>query len=344
MPVEQTAFGKLSDGRTVPAFIITNAGGYRVKLSAYGAAVVSVEVPDAEGAVADVVLGFDDVSGYENDPHYIGRTIGRVANRIGGSCFELDGKRYPLPANEGKTHLHGGPGGFHRKIWNAEVVDEQSVRMFLESPDGDQGYPGTLSVELLFTWTNGNELKLEYRATADRPTVCDLTHHTYFNLAGSGSTLDHRLSINASKRLLIDERFVPTGETEPVSGSVYDFRIARPIREYTEGQQGGHGEYYVLDAPGTLAPAAEVTDPGSRRSVQCFTDQRSLVFYEGFFVGGDGKGGQLYRRHSGFCLETQNHVNAVNIGTFPSARLEPGGEYRQICVYRFGVDAREICC
>ncbi|QBG48078.1 galactose mutarotase [Verrucomicrobia bacterium S94] len=342
MPVEQTAFGKLSDGRTVPAFVITNADGYRVKLSAYGAAVVSVEVPDAKGAVADVVLGFDDVSGYEADPHYIGMTVGRVANRIGGSCFTLDGTRFSLPANEGETHLHGGPGGFHRKFWNAEVVDEQSVRMFLESPDGDQGYPGTLSVEVLFTWTNGNELKLEYRAAADRPTVCDLTNHTYFNLAGTGSTLDHRLSIKSCERLLIDERFVPTGETEPVDGSVYDFRIARPIREYTEGQQGGHGEYYVLHAPGTFAPAAEVTDPGSGRFMQCFTDQSCLVFYEGYFVGGEGKGGQLYRPHSGFCLETQNHANAVNIGTFPSARLEPGGEYRHTCVYRFGADGLDV--
>lgn len=338
MSVKQVPFGQLGDGRDVPAFVITNTNGLSVKVSAYGAAVVSVDARDADGNVADIVLGFDDVSGYEKDPHYIGVTIGRMANRIGNSHFQISGKRVVLPTNEGTTHLHGGMHGFHRQLWDPEIVDGQSVRMSLVSRDGDQGYPGNLSAEVLFTWTDENELNLEYRATTDQPTVCDLTNHSYFNLAGQGDTLDHLLTINSDERLLINDDFVPTGEVSNVWNSVYDYRQSRPIRDYTVGQEGGHGEYYVLKTSGEPELAVRAVDPVSKRSVECYTDQSMLVFYEGYFVGGEGKGEQTYSRHSGFCIETQNHVNAVNITDFPSPFLNPGQEYRHMCMYKFGVD------
>lgn len=336
MTVECIPFGTLSDGQKVPAFVMTNANGLRVKLSAYGAAIVSIEAPDRDGKVADVVLGYDDVSGYEHDANYLGVAIGRVANRIGEAQFVLDGKTYHLPANEGNTHLHGGD-GFSRRVWSAQAISDHSVGMTLVSPAGDQGYPGTLTVKILYTWTDDNVLKIEYRATTDQPTVCDLTNHSYFNLAGTGNTLDHQLMIASNKRALINDAFVPTGEIVSVDGA-YDFRAKKAVRSYAEGQNGGHGEYYILTGSADeLSLVAKLQDPASGRSMECYTNQNMLVFYDGYFVDGIGKSGQAHHHYSGLCLETQNFANAVNIPNFPSARLAPGNEYRHTCIYKFNL-------
>ena len=340
MSVEEISFGKMSDGREISVFVITNKNGLRAKFGQIGAAIVSIEVPDKNGEIADVVLGYDDAAGYETDTNYIGMVIGRVSSRIGKAHFELDGETFHLEANEnGVTHLHGGSQGFHRKVWGAEIVGENSVRMKLFSADGESGYPGDLAVEVLYTWSDENALEIEYSATAlTCSTVCDLTNHSYFNLAGSGSTQSQFLQVFADRHLLVDEEFIPTGEFADVDGVICDFREEKRIVDLTNG--GWHGAQLAVNRAekDDVILVAKARDEKSWRTVECFSNQNSLVFYDGKFLGGIGKNGVKNVAFGGFCLETQNFTNAVNRPQFPTSRLNVGEKYRHICIYKFGVE------
>jgi Galactose mutarotase and related enzymes len=341
------SFGLLPDGRAVSLFTLTNARGHVVTLTDYGAAIVGVEVPDRSGAPADVVLGFDDLPGFlsETNP-YFGCVVGRCGNRIARGRFTLDGKAYRLAVNNGPHHLHGGARGFDKLLWRSEVVGENppSVRFSLGSPDGDEGYPGALDVEVVYTWTDESELRLDYRAVTDRATVVNLTNHVYFNLAGQGrgDVLGHRVRIPAERYVSVDETLIPTGELAPVAGTPMDFREEHTIGERLRAVGGdpiGYDHTYVLKtAPSDeTVLAAEVTEPAGGRRLRVFTDQIGVQFYSGNFLDGAcvGKGGVRYEQHTGFCLETQHFPDSPNQPAFPSVVLRPGQVYRTSTSFRF---------
>jgi len=344
MGVAKRSFGKTADGREVTAFVLANASGTRVKVINYGATVVSVEVPDRDGKLADVVLGFDGIEGYQgSDNPYFGATCGRYANRIAKGRFALDGTEYSLATNNGPNALHGGMEGFDKKIWDAEIVGEGTVRMSLASPNGEEGYPGTLRVELVYSLSADNELRLEYAATTDRKTVLNLTNHSYFNLAGGGSVLGHTIQINADRYTVVDDTAIPTGELRAVAGTEMDLRTPVPIgKNIADVQGGGYDHNYCINAPaeGGLVFAATVVEPVSGRTLECLTTEPGVQFYTGNFLEDiSGKGGATYNRQEGFCLETQHYPDSPNQPGFPSTKLAPGETYAQTCIYRFGVVA-----
>ena len=354
--VEVRSFGRTSDGRTVNAYVLRNSRGMEAVLTEFGATLVALRVPDRDGALADVVLGFDDVSGYESkDNQYFGCTAGRVANRIAGSEFTLDGRRYPLAANNPPNHLHGGDEGFGQKLWITELAENAAqVHFYHVSPDGEEGYPGRLRATVVYTLTEANELVLEYTAEAGAATPVNLTHHSYFNLAGAGSptVLDHELQVNAAQYTPTDETLIPTGELASVAGTPLDFRKPTRIGDRVAQLDGtaalGYDHNYAVreqalaaDAATVLAagPVAVLSEPTSGRVMEVYTDQPGLQFYCGnFLFGQQGKGGAVYPHRSGCCLETQGFPNAVNEPSFPNTVLRPGETYRQLTVHRFLVD------
>lgn len=335
----------MTDGRAVELFTLTNAGGSTAKITTYGARLTEVHVPDRNGKRADVVLGFDNLAQYVSHREYFGTTTGRVANRIAGGKFEIDGIRYTLPLNNGPNTLHGGTVGVDRAVWaGREVTDPAgpTVEFSHVSPDEDQGFPGDLSMRVRYTFTDANEVCIEFHATTDKPTPVNLCNHSYFNLAGAGSgpIYDHVLMLNASHYTPVNEALIPTGEILPVAGTIMDFRRPTPIGAHIrEVPGGGYDHNYVLDSrDGHLALAARVEDPRTGRKLEVFTTEPGIQFYSGNFLDGSLQGiGGRYERHGGFCLETQHFPDAVHHANFPSIILRPGETYRHTVVYAFGV-------
>lgn len=341
MSIVKKPFGKTAGGRAVAAFVLENRNGVKATVITYGAALVSVETPDRDGRMADVVLGFDDLAGYQSAANpYFGACCGRYANRIAQGRFALDGKEYALATNNGPNALHGGWVGFDKQVWDAEIVGE-SVVMTLVSPDGDEGYPGTLAAELSYRLVDGNSLHIDYAASTDKKTVLNLTNHAYFNLAGGGTVRNHLVAINADRYTVVDDTSIPTGELRAVAGTEMDLRTPTPIGQNIDAVQGlGYDHNYCLNqpAPGKLVLAARVEEPESGRTLECRTTEPGVQFYTGNYLGNIvGKGGAVYNKHEGFCLETQHFPDSPNHPHFPSTELAPGQAYAQSCIYRFGV-------
>jgi aldose 1-epimerase len=342
-------FGKTADGRAVTLFVLTNVNGLRVRAITYGGIITSLEVPDRAGAMADVVLGFDRLDGYLTDHPYFGAVVGRYANRIAGGRFTLDGRTYALATNNGPNHLHGGRRGFDKFVWDAAPAPSGAAVTFSRtSPDGEEGYPGTLEARVGYTLTDSNELIVEYHATTDKPTPVNLTQHTYFNLAGDAGrdVLGHELTIHADRFTPVDATLIPTGEIADVQGTPFDFRrptaigarIDAPHEQIVRGK--GYDHNFVLNRTRDgLEPAARVVEPKSGRTLSVSTTQPGLQFYTGNFLDGSitGKRGRTYAQRTGFCLETQHFPDSPNQPSFPSAILRPGQPYSTKTVFTFGV-------
>ena len=347
--IEKTAFGKLADGGDVSLYTLKNKSGMQVVITDFGATVVSVVVPDRNGNFADVVLGYDSLSGYVNDKSYFGVIVGRYGNRIGKGKFTLGGKEYQLTVNDGVNHLHGGAHGFHKVVWRAEPMETdstKSVKLTYSSPDGDEGYPGNVTVQVTYTLNEQNELVIDYRGTTDQTTILNPTHHSYFNLTGSftETMLDHQLMMDADYFTPIDNGFITTGEVKSVAGTPMDFRTPTPIGQriqdpYEQLIYGkGYDHNWVLrDYSGKVRKAAELFEPGSGRLLTVLTDQPGLQFYSGNFLDGTnvGKGGMVYKHRTGFCLETQHFPDSPNKPHFPSTVLRPGEKYDTTTVFKF---------
>ena len=342
--IDESLYGKTPDGHDVHLYTMTNSNGMRVKLTDYGAIAVSVEVPDKEGNLADVTLGYDTLEGWLGNTSYFGATVGRYANRIAKGQFELGGKTYTLAKNNDENHLHGGIKGFDKCLWDAEMVetdDGAGVRFIRISPDGEEGYPGNLQVTALYSLSGTNEFKVEFTATTDAPTIVNLAHHTYWNLRGpaAGDVLGHELMLNADKYTPVDAGLIPTGELKAVEGTPMDFTQAKPIGKEIGEVPGGYDHNFVLNdyAPGKVRLAARVTEPTTGRVMEIRTDQPGIQFYSGNFLDGTitGKGGVTYEKHFGFCLETQHYPDSPNKPDFPSVVLKPGETYRHVMIHTF---------
>ena len=346
-------FGKMPSGEQVNLYTLRNPQGVEAAVTNYGARVVSLKVPDRSGKFDDVVLGFDQLDGYLKNNPYFGAIVGRYGNRIAKGEFTLDGVKYSLARNNGENALHGGLKGFDKVVWSAKGVstsDGPGVELKYLSKDGEEGYPGDLSVTVTYSVTGNNELKIEYDATTNKDTVVNLTNHSYFNLAGQGNgdILDHLVMINADKFTPIDAGLIPTGELRSVEGTPFDFRKPTAIGarinvndpQLKFGQ--GYDHNFVLNGGGDgLVLAARVTDPKTGRVMEVLTTQPGLQFYTGNFLDGTirGKGGKVYRRRSAFCMETQHFPDSPNQPKFPSAVLKPGERYRSTTIYRFPAES-----
>jgi aldose 1-epimerase len=349
MGITKEPFGKTQDGEAVDLYTLVNASGMRVRVMTYGGIIVSLEVPDRAGKLADVVLGFDGLDGYLKGHPYFGAIVGRYGNRIARGKFTIDGVEYTLVCNNNGNHLHGGTKGFDKVVWKAKdftEADAVGLELTYVSKDMEEGYPGTLSCVVTYRVTNKNELVLEYRATTDKPTVLNLTQHSYFNLkgAGQGDILGHEVMIVADRFTPVDKGLIPTGELRPVAGTPFDFtkataigaRIGAADEQLTIG--GGYDHNFVLNSKGgSLAPAAAVYEPSTGRLLEVLTTEPGLQFYVGNFLDGSnvGKGGKPYKHRYGFCLETQHFPDSPNQPSFPPVVLRPGATYATTTVFRF---------
>ena len=343
MSARQESFGKTPDGKPVDLYTLTNPGGVTARITNFGGILVSVQAPDRDGKMADITLGFDKLDGYLGKHPYFGAIVGRYANRIGKARFTLDGKLYTLAANDGENHLHGGIKGFDKRVWRLDEIsegDKAVVKMSYISEDGEEGYPGNLACSVTYTLTKDNQLKINYEAETDKATVVNLTNHSYFNLAGQGNgdILGHELTLNADKYTVVDEGLIPTGENRPVKGTPMDFTKPMTIGSRIDQVEGGYDHNYVLNSGGgTLTLAAKVYEPTSGRVLEVYTDQPGVQFYTGNFLDGSitGKGGKVYKKHYGFCLETQHFPDSPNKPGFPSVVLRPGQTYKTETDYKF---------
>ena len=338
-------FGLLPDGRPVEQFTLRNPKGIEVQLLSYGGIVTSVKMPDNEGVVADVVLGFSSLPAYLKGHPYFGCITGRVANRIAEAQFDLEGRNYKLAANNNRHHLHGGVRGFDKQVWSAlPFRDERGAGVVLtrRSVDGEEGYPGNLDCEVLYRLTSNNDFEVEYTAVSDRSTLVNLTHHSYFNLAGrgaSGGVLGHELMLRARRYTPVDSEGIPSGALATVVGTAFDFSNYHTIGERIAQVEGGYDINYVLDTDGrSFDLAAVLLHRKSGRSVEVWTDQPGLQLYTGNFLDGTlSDGATSYEKHGGVCLEAQRFPDAPHKAHFPSIVLDKGDVYRQRTVYKFRV-------
>jgi aldose 1-epimerase len=350
MDIKVETFGSTPEGRQVRIYRLTNANGLKAGIMTYGATVVSLEVPDKAGRMDDIVLGYDNLESYIKNSPYFGAIVGRYGNRIAKGRFRLGDEEYALATNNGENHLHGGVRGFDKVVWSAEpgpANDGPSLRLRYTSKDGEEGYPGTLSATVVYTLTESGELRIEYSATTDKPTVVNLTHHSYFNLAGDGDVLGHELTIDADRFTPVDAGLIPTGELKGVAGTPFDFRKPTAIGARI-GQDDpqlllgkGYDHNFVLNRKGAGAVAvARLREPKSGRVVEVLTTEPGLQFYSGNFLDGSltGKGGKVYKHRYGLCLEAQHFPDSPNQPAFPSTRLDPGQRYESTTVYRFSVE------
>ena len=349
--VSKAPFGVLPSGDSVHVFTLTNTNGIELRAITYGGIVVSLRTPDRQGRMDDIVLGFDDLNGYVNSSPYFGSITGRYANRIARGRFSLDGVQHQLAVNNGVNALHGGLRGFDKVLWSGSERTDSSgagVVFTYVSRDGEEGYPGTLSVTVTYTLTNANEFVIDYEATTDKPTPVNLTQHSYFNLAGEGAgdILGHVLTLNADRYTPVDSTLIPTGELATVDGTPFDFRAGVSIGERI-GQDnrqlqiaGGYDHNFVLTRTQLgLIHAARVVEPVSGRTLDVSTTEPGVQLYTGNFLDGSitGKSGHVYRHRNGFCLETQHFPDSPNQPSFPSTILRPGETFRSRTVYTFGV-------
>ena len=346
--VTKAVFGTAPAGETVDVYTLKNPAGMEVRVITFGGIITSIRVPDRSGTFADVALGFSELAPYLKNPPYFGAIIGRYANRIARGRFTLDGRPYILAVNNRPNHLHGGVRGFDKVVWKAEPfqrADEVGLVFTHTSPDGDEGYPGTLTARVTYTLNNRNQLAFDYEATTDKATPVNLTQHTYFNLAGEGNgdILGHVLSLHASRMTPVDQSLIPTGIAD-VAGTPFDFRMPTAIGarigadhpQITFGQ--GYDHNFVLDRTGSgLVPAARVEEPGSGRVLEISTTEPGIQFYTGNFLDGTltGKSGRPYVRRTGFALETQHYPDSPNHPEFPNTILRPGETYRSKTVFAF---------
>lgn len=345
----RSTFGVLPDGREVAAVTLTSATGVSVTVITWGATLQSVILPDRDGRPAEVALGYGDLAGYVSGNAYFGATVGRFANRIADGRFELDGKTYALPCNDGPNSLHGGTTGFDRQLWTVVAVEDAAVIMRLISPDGDQGYPGTLTVTARYALDGAGTLTIDYHATTDSPTVVSITNHAYWNLGGegSGSAMGHVVTIAGEHFTPVEETLIPTGERRPVAGTAFDFREPRTVGECIgdRGDEqlrfgGGYDHNWVVGAAsGAVVAVATMTDPASGRRFTLGSDQPGLQFYSGNFLDGTivGKAGLPYRRRDALAFEPQRFPDTPNQPDFGSATLRPGESYRNRIVYTFSI-------
>lgn len=350
--VSRAPFGVLASGDSVHVYTLTNANGVTVRALDYGGVIQSIETPDRSGKAADIVLGFDTLDKYVKDSPYFGAIVGRFANRIARGRFTLNGKTYTLAINNGLNALHGGLVGFDKVVWHAEPFSNDTsagVVWTHVSPDGDQGYPGTLSLRVTYTLTNANDLRIEYHATTDKPTILNLTNHSYFNLAGAGNgdILGEQITINADSITPIDSTMIPTGKIVPVDGTPFDFRKPTAIgaRIGADNEQlkfaGGYDHNWVLNRSDdtSLVHAARAVDSASGRTLDVFTTEPGVQFYTGNFLDGSFAGiDGVYKRRYGFTFETQHYPDSPNHPNFPSVVLAPGQTFHSETVFRFGVE------
>jgi len=342
MGVVQAPFGMLPDGSAVDIFTLTNANGLKARLMTYGATLVSLELPDRNGAFADCVLGYESLDGYLKASPYFGAIVGRYGNRIAKGKFALDGKSYTLATNDGANHLHGGVKGFDKVLWKGEAVRDSSgvgVRFSYLSRDGEEGYPGALEAVVTYVLNDSNELIVSYEAKTDKPTVVNLTHHSYFNLAGgTRDILGHELTLFADRYTPVDVGLIPTGVLAPVAGTPMSFEAPTAIGARIADVPGGYDHNYVLTGGGkTIALAARVFEPESGRVMEISTVEPGIQFYSGNFLDGTitGKSGRAYGKHWGFCLETQHFPDSPNRPEFPSIVLRPGEILKTMTIHKF---------
>ncbi len=347
----EAPFGVLASGDSVKLFTLKNANGMEVAISDLGGTIIKWTAPDKEGKFEDITLGSNNPEDYLSNTKYLGALIGRFGNRIAKGKFSLDGKEYTLAINNGPNSLHGGLNGFNAAIWNATPIDgaEPALKLTYLSKDGEEGYPGNLNVEVVYTLKNDNSLSIDYKATTDKSTVVNLTNHAYFNLKGEGNgdITDHEITINADKFLPTDAGLIPTGEMKPVKGTPFDFTTAHLIGERINDSTdndiklgGGYDHCWVFtDQSNKLKSIANVLEPVSGRTMEVFTTEPAVQFYTGNFLNGKatGKSGKKYEFRYGFCLETQHFPDAPNQSAFPSTVLKPGETYTSTTVYKFGI-------
>jgi aldose 1-epimerase len=348
--ITSASFGT-KEGTQVELYTLVNAKGAEAKITNYGGIVVSLKMPDRSGKYGDVVLGFDSLDGYTNAAYaksnpYFGALIGRYGNRIGKAKFAIAGKEYKLAANNGVNHLHGGVKGYDKVIWQARPIegDEPALELKYLSKDGEEGYPGNLDIMAIYTLTNDNALKVEFTATTDKETIANLTHHSYFNLAGKGDILGHEVMIHSNEYTPVDSTLIPTGKLVPVKGTPFDFNapttIGARIGDNNEQLKFGKGydHNWVINKPaGELALMAHVYEPTTGRVLEVLSTEPGLQFYSGNFLDGTltGTGGWVYQFRNGFCMEPQHYPDSPNKPTFPPVTLKPGDTYRNTIIYRF---------
>ena len=344
MSISTSNFGRTKDGAEVTKYTITNSRGLSVSALDYGAVITNLVVPDKDGTPADIVLGYDDVAGYEVNGCFFGAFIGRHGNRIGGAEFTLDGTVYKLEKNDGENNLHGGTPGYHQVMYQASAGDD-SVTFTRVSPDMEQGYPGNMSISLTYTLTEENELRIDYEAKSDKDTLCNLTNHSYFNLKGhdGGDITDHKVWIKANGFTATSKDLIPDGNIVDVTGTPMDFRRKKAVSQDINADYeplimaGGYDHNYVLDKrEGEIEKVAEVSEDTSGRTMEVYTDLPGMQMYSGnFIVKEDGKGGACYTKRTGICFETQFFPNSVNIPSFPSCVLKAGEDFRSTTIYKF---------
>ena len=342
MSITKTLFGRMPSGDEVDLYTLTNDQGAEASIITYGGAITSLKVPDRNGAFGDIVLGYETLDDYVSNPRYFGALIGRHANRIGMGKFPLNGVEYQLPQNNGFNHLHGGFKGFDKRVWIGSD-DGLVLRLIYLSKDGEESYPGNLSAEVTYKLTE-NQLSIDYRASTDSDTIVNLTNHSYFNLKGAGTILDHELTLNADSFTPVSEDLIPTGEIRSVEATPMDFREGKAIgaqihEPYDQlGFTGGYDHNFVLnDYDGTLRSVGRLYEASTGRVLEILTTQPGMQFYSGNFLDGSlvGKRGTVYHKYTGLCLEPQHFPDAPNHSNFPSTVLRPGEEYKQATIFRF---------
>lgn len=341
--MKREIYTRTSDGHAVERFTLANKNGITARIITYGATLTELHAPDRNGKFADITLGFDKAGAWLEAHPFFGVIAGRYANRIAGGKFTLDGKIYTLATNNGPNHLHGGKVGFDKRNWKPEPAGPNSLRLTYTSPDGEEGYPGTLKVAVTYTLTENDELRIDYHATTDAPTVINLTNHAYWNLGAGADILGHELRLHASRYTAVDDTSIPTGDLPKAAGPM-DFStakvIGKDIAALKDAPGGGYDHNWVLDGwePGKLTPAAELHDPASGRTLTITTTEPGIQFYAGNFLKAvEGRGGKTYEKHAGLCLETQHFPDSPNHPKFPSTELRPGKEFRSTTIHRFGV-------
>ncbi|GAB3493346.1 galactose mutarotase [Spirosoma knui] len=346
--IEKTSFGQLADGQEADIYTLRNEAGMEAKITNYGGILVSLTAPDKNGTFEDVTLGFDSLATYEKGSPFFGALVGRYGNRIAKGKFTLDGKEYTLATNNMGNHLHGGLKGFDKVLWTATPVEgnEPALKLAYTAKDGEEGYPGNLSVEVTYTLQKDNALKIDYKATTDKPTVVNLTNHSYFNLtAGKSDILGHELTINADRFVPVNETLIPTGELKPVAGTPFDFTksavVGARINDSTDTQIKyglGYDHCWVFtDNSNKLKQGATVYEPTSGRMMEVLTTEPAVQFYTGNFLDGTltGKGNVVYKKRTGLCLETEHYPDSPNQPKFPTTTLKPGETYQTTTVYKF---------